>query len=96
MATGTPAERLRLSFRGGWSWESVRVERESRRQAYAQSTFGYRLFHLAVFGVAGVLSPKTFYKLRSWYAERGLARVRKVVGGATPIPSLSLRKAKDL
>src|ERR1700682_2919389 len=29
------AERLRLSFRGGWSWESVRVERESHRQAYA-------------------------------------------------------------
>ncbi len=89
------AERLRLSFRGGWSWESVRVERESHRQAYVQSTFGYRLFHLAVLGLAGILPPKTFYKLRSLYAERGLARVRQVIGSATPVPTLSLRKAKD-
>jgi glycosyltransferase involved in cell wall biosynthesis len=89
------AERLRLSLGGGRSWQSVRIERETYRQAYEQTTFGYRLFHLAVLFLAGVLPPKTFYRLRDWYSARGLARVRQVVGGATPVPSLSLRKAKD-
>jgi hypothetical protein len=89
------AERLRLSLRERWSRESVCVERESHRQAYAQSPFGYRLFHLAVLGLAGVLPPETFCKLRSWYAERGLTLVRQVVGSATPVPSLSLGKTKD-
>jgi hypothetical protein len=69
---------------------------ESVLKAYARSTFGYRLFHLAVLGLAGVLPPKTFYKLRGWYSERGLAHVRQVVGSAMPVPSLSLRKAEDL
>jgi len=89
------AERLRLSLGGGRSWQSVRVERENHRQAYVQSTFGYRLFHLAVLFLAGVLPPKTFYRLRDWYSERGLARVRQVLGSATPVPSLSLRKTND-
>ena len=93
-----------------WKQDGMRIEKcsscgvffpaerpqESVLKAYARSTFGNRLFHLAVLGLAGVLPPKTFYKLRGWYAERGSARVRQVVGSAMPVPSLSLRKAEDL
>jgi len=90
------AERLRLTLGGGWPWQSVRVERESQRQAYGHRTFGYRLFHLAVLGLAGVLPPKIFYKFKGWYSDLGLARVRGVLGSAKPVPSLSVKKAKDL
>ncbi len=89
------AERLRLFFGGGWSWEFFRIERELHPKAYAQCTFGYRQVHLAVLGPVGVFPPKTFYKLRGWYSERCSAHVRRVVGSAMPVPSLSLRKSKD-
>jgi hypothetical protein len=89
------AERLRLSLGGGWPWETVRIEREFHKQTYGHSTFGYRLFHLSVLGTAGLLPPKIFYKLRSWYSARGLARSRELVGSARPVPSLSVTKQRD-
>ena len=89
-------ERLRLSLDGGWPWETVRIEREFYRQSYGHSTFGYRLFHMFVLGTAGLLPPKIFYGLRSWYSARGLARVRQLVGSAKPVPSLSVTKPHDL
>jgi len=39
-----------------------------------------------------VLPPRVFYKLRQWYTARGLARVRRLVGEATPVTSLAVRK----
>ena len=89
------AERLRLSLRERWPRKSICVERESHCQPHAQSPFGYRLFHLAVLDMAGVLERETLCKLRSWYAERGLTLVRQVVGSSRLVPSLSLRKANN-
>jgi glycosyl transferase family 2 len=87
-------ERLRLSLGNGWPWETVRVEREANRQAYAGANLGYHVFHVAVLGTAAVLPPATFYRLRRWYAKRGLARTRQIVGSAQPIPSLAVRTAR--
>jgi glycosyltransferase involved in cell wall biosynthesis len=86
------AVRLRLSLGEGWPWETVKVEREAYRQAYRHATFGYWMFHLAVLGIATVLPPRVFYKVRQWYAARGFARVRRFVGEATPVASLAVRK----
>lgn len=86
------AVRLRLSLGEGWFWETVKVEREAYRQAYRNATLGYRMFHLAVLGMATVLPPRVFYKARQWYTARGFARVRRLVGEATPATSLAVRK----
>lgn len=88
------AERLRLSLGEGWGWETFRVEREANRKAYRGASFGYHLFHGAVLGAAAVLPPAVFYRLRRWYTKQGLARTRRVVGLAEPIPSLVVRIAQ--
>jgi glycosyltransferase involved in cell wall biosynthesis len=87
-------ERLRLSLGEGWPWETVRVERQANRQAYGRATCGYLLFHAAVIGLAAVLPPAAFYRMRRWYTRKGLARVRQIVGSAQPIPSLAVRTAR--
>ncbi|HET9995275.1 MAG TPA: glycosyltransferase [Candidatus Acidoferrum sp.] len=94
-SVGLDATRLRLALGEGWPWETVRVERESRQQAYVQSTIGYRLFHAGVLGVAALLPPHVFYRFRRWYSARGLARVRQLIGTAVPVPVLSERKRPD-
>jgi hypothetical protein len=87
-------ERLRLSLGEGWPWETVRVERHANRQAYGEATFGYHLFHAAVIGLAAVLPPAAFYRMRRWYTRRGLARTRQIIGSAQPIPSLAVRTVR--
>ena len=91
-ATRIDAERLQLALGQGWPWDSVRVERAAMRQAYKDSSFGYRVFHAAVLAVAAVTPPKLFYRLRHWYSARGIARVRDRVGAPVPRDSLVIRK----
>lgn len=86
------AERLRLSLGKGWPWETAHVEHVSFRLAYRSATFGYRLFHAGVLVLATLLPPRHFYKLRHWYAARGLARVRRGIGEAVPVPSIVVRR----
>jgi len=85
-------ERLRLSLEGGAPWETFRVERAARRLAYKDVTAGYRLFHALVLAAGLVLPPRTFYRARQWYTDRGLARLRKAIGEPTPADSLVARK----
>lgn len=87
-------DRLRLALGDGWSWETVKVEREANRKAYRGASFGYLLFHGAVLGAAAVLPPAMFYRLHRWYTRQGLARARQIVGSAQPIPSLAVRTAR--
>lgn len=89
------AERLRLSLGEGWPWETVRVEREAYRQAYRGATMGYHLFHGAVLGLAGILPPAIFYRLRNWYAQKGLAKAREVVGSADSALSFVVHKVRS-
>ena len=84
-------ERLGLALGKGWPWDTVRVEREAKQQAYHSASLGYRLFHAAVLGAAAVLPPALFYRLRRWYSKRGLARARQIVGSPEPVPSLVVR-----
>jgi hypothetical protein len=88
-------ERLRLSLGEGWPWEAVRIERTAFHEAYEASTQPYKLFHFFVLGLAAVLPPKTFYRLRHWYASRDLARWRCAVAQVSPVPSLVVRKVQD-
>lgn len=87
------AERLRLSVDGGMPWESFRVEREACRLAYKGFSPGYWIFHVMVLLLTVALPPKTFYRMRNWYTEKGLQRVRQRIGKATLVESLVERRA---
>jgi hypothetical protein len=87
------AERLRLAVDGGMPWESFRVEREARHIAYREISPGYRLFHTMVLLLTLLMPPKMFYRVRNWYADRGLHRIRQLIGEATLPQSLSERRA---
>lgn len=82
------AQRLRLAVNGGMPWESFRLEREARHVAYGEISLGYTFFHAVVLLLALLLPPKTFYRIRNWYAERGLSRFRKWTG--EPMPAVQI------
>jgi glycosyltransferase involved in cell wall biosynthesis len=82
------ADRLRLGLGHGSPLDTFQVERRAFRQSYRSSTFGYRLFHLAVLAAAAILPPKLFYALRHKYATVGLHRIRRIIGSAEPVDSL--------
>jgi glycosyltransferase involved in cell wall biosynthesis len=96
ISTHIDAERGRLALSGGWSWETVAVEREAFRESYRNASRGYRVFQLAVLCVAGLLPPRLFYRLRRLYAEHNLARFRATIGDATPTSSGITRKVAAL
>lgn len=85
------ADRLRLALGRGWPWETVRVEREAKRQACRDASLGYNLFHAAVLGAAAVLPPAAFYRVRNWYAAKGLKKVRSAIGPVGINASLAVR-----
>ena len=84
--------RSRLALWGGWSWETVRVERKAFCGAYRDASFGYRIFHAAVLFAACLTPPRVFYKARHWYSARNLARFRGYAGKTVPADSLVVRK----
>jgi GT2 family glycosyltransferase len=90
--TWVEAERLRLSLDGGKPWETLRVERADFGFAYREASAGYHIFKTLVFGLTLILPPRRFYRLREWYAARGLRRVRQLVG--EPVPAAPILEHK--
>lgn len=76
------AERLRLLLDGGWPWETWRVERADFAIAYRDPTLGYKVFKFCVLLLTLFMPPGMFYRLRRWYTEHKLARVRQRIGSA--------------
>lgn len=73
--------RQSLSTFGGSRLKTFRTEMRDFRSAYKNPSFGYRLFKYLVMGPATlVLSPRRFYKLRDWYKQRNLVRLRDWLG----------------
>ena len=89
------AERLRLTVEGGMPWESFRVERDACSLAYKDFSPGYRVFHSIVLLLTLVMPPRMFYRMRNWYADRGLHRVRQMIGKPTLAESLVERRPFD-
>ena len=87
------AERLRLMVEGGMSWETFRAEREASRVTYKDFSLGYRLFHAMVLSLALTMPPKWFYRVRNWYADRNLHRLREILGKPTLADTFVQRKA---
>jgi glycosyltransferase involved in cell wall biosynthesis len=82
------AERIKLSLDGGRPWQTFQVERAGYRYSHSGASFGYRIFNALVLGMTVVLPPRLFYRLRQWYSDRNLGRLRRFVGepvAAAPI-----------
>lgn len=70
----------RLALEGGWPWEMYRTERALGRHGYRGGTGGYGAFRRAAEALALVLPPRTYHRLKQWYARRGLAEWRARLG----------------
>jgi len=79
------ADRLRLKLEGGRPIDTFRVERAAFRSGYRDPDFGYRLFKSFVLLLTLLLPPRTFYRLRDWYARKNFSRARRLLGDAEPV-----------
>ena len=77
------AERIILSLDGGRPWQTYRVERAGYRYGYSGATLGYRAFKALVLGLTLMVPPRFFYRLRQWYSDKNLAKLRTIVGEPT-------------
>lgn len=70
-------KRLSLSRFGGTRLQTFQTEMRCFRHETKNPSISYRLFKYLVVGPATlVLPPRSFYKLRQWYAHEGLGRYR--------------------
>jgi glycosyltransferase involved in cell wall biosynthesis len=71
------SDRLRLLLDGGNPWNTFRVESAHFRSSYSDPELGYKLFKYFVLSLTLLMPPKAFYRLRHWYSERNLRRIRE-------------------
>jgi len=83
------AARMKLILNGGMPWETYRVERADFRQAYSKTSLGYRAWKELMLAISLCLPPRWFYRLRDWYSEQNLQRLRSVIG--EPVPAAAIR-----
>jgi len=70
-------DRLRLQLMGGSRREVLRLERATDDLFNRTAPLGYRIFKQVVLLLTLVLPSKQFFRLKNWYSESGLRRVRK-------------------
>ncbi len=80
---------MKLILQGGMPWETYRVERADFRLAYSRTSLGYRAWKELTLAISLCLPPRWFYRLRDWYSEQNLRRVRSFVG--EPVPAAAIR-----
>ena len=90
--TRVEAGRIRLSLDGGSPLEAFSVERAAFKASYRKVTWRYRLFRAFVLLQTLLLPPRVFYRLRRWYADKGLSRFRSWTGEPTPAVRLVERR----
>jgi hypothetical protein len=64
--------------------DTFRVERAANSLAYCRTSLGYRAFKLLVLLSTLALPPRQFYRAKSWYAAKGLRKMRRILGEPTP------------
>jgi glycosyltransferase involved in cell wall biosynthesis len=91
------AERIRLALDGGWPWQAFRVERASYRMSYKDAGLRYRAFQVFVLALTLALPPRSFYRLRQWYTDKKLHRLRGLVGEPTSaVPVIEQRPGAEV
>jgi glycosyltransferase involved in cell wall biosynthesis len=85
LETHVQIDRLRLSLDGGSPFRTFTVERNAYEIAYRHVTLRHRLFKVFVLAQTLLLPPRLFYRLRRWYAEKGVSRLRRWTGDPVPV-----------
>jgi hypothetical protein len=75
---------MKLSMDGDNPWDTFQVERAAYRLAYRETSLGYRFFKAAVLASTLLMPPQEFYRLRNWYAAKGLRKMRRFLGEPKP------------
>jgi glycosyltransferase involved in cell wall biosynthesis len=86
--TQVEIERMRLGLDGGSPLRTFIVERALYHIAYRHVPWRHKVFQALVLAQTLLLPPRTFYRLRRWYTERGLSRLRSWTG--TPVPVIEI------
>lgn len=73
-------DRLRLQLGGGSRLDVLQLERATNALLLHNAPLGYRIFKQFALLLTLVLPSKQFFRLKNWYAESGLRRVRKWIG----------------
>lgn len=77
------AARQHLAAFGGSRLKTLQTEMASFRFQCEKPTFSYRFFKYGVVAPATILfPPRTFYKMRTWYARQSLGGIRERVAPA--------------
>jgi glycosyltransferase involved in cell wall biosynthesis/predicted O-methyltransferase YrrM len=84
------ARKLKLQLDGGMPWETFRVEKAERRFLFSGGSLGYRLFQSFSLGLALMMPPRQYYRLRGWYGLSRLRKLRDTLG--EPIPHVRINK----
>lgn len=81
-------EMLRLQTVGGSRWKTLQVEMRAFKASYRKASPGYFLFRCLAALIILMFPPRRFYRIKNWYAKKGLARFRKWFATAEPtVPS---------
>jgi glycosyltransferase involved in cell wall biosynthesis len=84
-------KRSHLSRYGGMTWHTFQVERATNRLFYVETSFGYELFKALVLALTLLIPPRSFYRLKRWYAARGLRKYREKLGNPVPAGVIHLQ-----
>jgi len=82
--------RLRLQLGDRSRWRTLQTEMRDLRTTYQNPSLAYLFFKSLVAVTSVVLSPARFYRLRSWYGAKDLARIRGLFAEANPTVSPSI------
>jgi glycosyltransferase involved in cell wall biosynthesis len=90
--TRVEIERTRLGLDGGSPLRTFHVERAAYEISYSEVPWRHRLFQAFVLAQTLLLPPRLFYRLRRWYAEKGLSRLRSWTGNPVPVVQMIERR----
>ncbi|HTC63539.1 MAG TPA: glycosyltransferase family A protein [Candidatus Saccharimonadales bacterium] len=90
--TRVEIQRMQLGLDGGNSLRTFAVERAAYKINYREVTWRHKLFQVLVLAQTLVLPPRSFYKLRRWYSEKGLSRLRSWTGNPVPVVNMIERR----
>jgi hypothetical protein len=84
------ANRQSLATYGGRRLDALRTEMRCFRSDFGNPTMPYRLFkYLIVAPATLILPPRRFYKIRGWYGQRNLGRVRETFARSSSVDTRS-------